>query len=165
MHHVDAHPAPMNSPASYHIEAEILVEQPALAIKGTAKVESVGDAVGAILGKVKRYLEGKGVAPAGAPYTRTFSFANGEIAFEAGFPVPVGTLGSAEITVVTLPKGEVATTVHVGSQENSQAAYEAIHAWIAKNKKKENGAPWEVYLSDAATPADKARMQVFYPIR
>ncbi len=75
-------------------------------------------------------------------------------------------MGQGEIIRTELPKGSVATTLHIGSHEDSPAAYEAIEKWISANKKKQGGAPWEVYLTGpSSTPSEKNKMQVFYPLR
>lgn len=151
---------------NYKIELKDVAAQPALVVKGKAKIEEVGPVIGEYLGKVEAYLASKKISPAGAPFTRTFNFANGVLEFEAGFPVSSKVETKGDIIATELPKGKVATTVHIGSQEKSQDAYEAIQAWMKKNEKGEAGAPWEVYLSDpASTPEDQSKMQVFFPVK
>lgn len=151
---------------NYEIKVETLTTQPAVVIKGKAKIEDVGNVIGKNLEKVAQYLKDQKSAPAGAPFTRTFSFENGVLEFESGFPAATKIAGKGEVIGTELPKGSTATTIHVGSQESSQNAYEAIQAWMAKNDKKEAGAPWEVYLTDPATTApEKSKMQVYFPIR
>ncbi len=149
----------------YEVNATETKAQNAVVIKGKVKVEKAGEAIGQILGKVGAYLGKKGFEPAGAPFTRTFEFKDGELDFEAGFPVAGAVAGEGEIIATELPKATVATTMHVGPQENSEKAYEAIHAWMAKNGKSPAGAPWESYLSDEKTPAEKQKMQVFFPVK
>ncbi|MGQ0553758.1 MAG: GyrI-like domain-containing protein [Planctomycetota bacterium] len=140
--------------------------QPALVIKGKAKVEEAGQAIGGILGRVGQYLEQRKVRPAGGPFTRTFQFKDGVLEFEAGFPVPKGIAPQGEIMATELPGTLVATTVHVGSPDTSELAYQALHAWMAKNDKSEAGAPWEVYLTDSEqTPADQAQTRIYLPVR
>lgn len=120
----------------------------------------------AILGKIETYLKSKKIQPSGAPFTRTFKFENGVLEFESGFPVASKIPGQGEIVSTELPEGLVATTIHVGSQEDSPAAYEAIQKWMGANKKKEAGSPWEIYLTDpSSTPPEKTKMQVFFPVR
>lgn len=150
----------------YQVEAKEVVAQPALVIKGKVKAEKAGEAIGSILGKVGEYLGKNNSHPVGAPFTRTYQFEKGVLEFESGFPVSEGVAGNGEILSTELPKSKVATTVHVGSQETSENAYRAIHAWMAENGKKEAGAPWEVYLTDpSTTPDSESKMQIFFPIR
>lgn len=150
----------------YQIETLQTKAQPALVIKGKAKVEEVGEAIGTILGKIGKYLGETKHQPKGAPFTRTFQFKDGIIEFEAGFPVEKKVAPRGEIITTELPSAQVVTTTHIGPQETTERAYEALHAWMNKNKKKEGGAPWEVYLTDSEkTPSDQAKTQIYFPIR
>lgn len=151
---------------NYEIIVKETSAQPALVIKGKVKIEKAGDAIGAILGKIGAHLEANQIHPTGAPFTRTYNFENGVLEFEAGFPVSSGTLGEGEILATELPKGKVATTIHIGSQEKSPEAYEALHLWMQKNNMKEAGAPWEVYLTDpSTTPEAESKMEIFFPLQ
>ncbi len=148
----------------YNIELMEVLAQPALVIRGKAKIEEVGATIGEILNKVGAYLELNHTNPVGAPFTRTFKFEDGILEFESGFPINVPLAGQGEIIRTELPKGTVATTLHIGSQEDSPAAYEALEKWTNANNKKLVGAPWEVYLIDPTSP-EKNKLQIFFPIR
>lgn len=151
---------------TYQVTTAVVAAQKALVVKRRVKIEQAGDAIGAALGMIGAYLDAQGSHPSGAPFTRTFGFQAGELDFESGFPVSSAVPGHDEIMATELPKTTVATTIHVGSQETSEDAYKAIHAWMAANGKAEAGAPWEVYLSDpSTTPADQAKMQIYFPVR
>ncbi len=151
---------------NYRIEMIDVKAQPALVIKGKVKVEEIANAIGEILGKVESYLTQKQSGPSGAPFTRTFEFENGMMEFEAGFPVKAGLTGQGEIIATELPQAKVASTIHVGSQELSVQAYEALQAWMKEHGKKEGGAPWETYLSDPTTTSEaQSKMQIFFPVQ
>jgi effector-binding domain-containing protein len=150
----------------YEIVVKETQAQAALVIKGKVNIEQAGEAIGEILGKVGKHLEAKQISPAGAPFTRTFSFENGVLEFESGFPVPSGTTGEGEILATELPKAKVASTIHTGSQGKSEEAYNALHGWMDVNNVKAIGAPWEMYLTDSeTTPEDKAKMEICFPIQ
>lgn len=142
----------------YEIKVQEVVAQPALVVKGKVNIEKAGDAIGANIGAVSAMLEKNKLQPAGAPFTRTYSFEQGVLEFESGFPVAATTKGQGEVIGTQLPKGLVATTIHSGSQDGSEKAYAAIEEWMKKNKKSPAGAPWEVYLTET-------KMQIFFPIR
>ena len=149
---------------SYQVEMQDVPAQTALVIKGKVKVEQAGEAIGGILGRISAYLEKQAQHPSGAPFTRTYSHKDGILEFEAGFPVAANVKGGDDIIRTELPKGKVAVTTHVGSQDTSPEAYKALHAWMNKNGKKEAGAPWEMYISPEGTPEKDAQMQIFYPV-
>jgi effector-binding domain-containing protein len=142
---------------SYSIRVVDHAAQPALVVKGKTPVEQAGEAIGANIGAVSAFLEKAQLSPAGAPFTRTHSFENGVLEFEAGFPVARAAKTQGQLIATELPQTKAATTVHVGDQATSENAYAALHAWMKANGKKPAGAPWEVYVAD-----DK--MEIYFPI-
>lgn len=159
-------PTKKENEMKYEIIVKEMTAQPALVIKGKVNVEQAGEAIGEILGKVGTYMEANHIQPLGAPFTRTYSFENGVLEFEAGFPVAKGTPGKGEILATELPQTKVATTLHLGSQAKSEEAYKALHIWMEKNNVREAGAPWEAYLTDpATTPEAESKMEIYFPIR
>lgn len=142
----------------YQIATEAVTAQPALVVRGKTNLKSAGSAIGGAIGTVGTFLRSIAQEPVGAPFTRTLSFENDVLEFETGFPVAAATSGAGEIIATELPKGEVVTTVHLGDQAGSEAAYAALHEWMASNGKNPAGAPWEVYVTDTS-------MQIFFPIR
>lgn len=140
----------------YQIAVQDVSAQAALVVKGKVPVQQAGEAIGGGIGAVGAFLGALAQEPAGAPFTRTLSFENGVLEFETGFPVAAATKGKGEVIATELPKGQVATTVHVGDQATSEDAYKAIHQWMASNGKTPAGAPWEVYLTETS-------MQIYFP--
>ncbi len=149
----------------YQIEVVTTQAQPVLVIKGKTSFENAGATIGGAIGKVGQYLGKVSQSPSGAPFARMLEIKQGVLEFEAGFPVAKAVPSKDEIYSTELPLGTMVTTTHEGSQETSELAYKALHAWMAQNKKSEAGAPWEVYLTDETTPADQAKMQIYYPVK
>ena len=143
---------------TYDIKVQEHAARPALVIKGKVKIEQAGEAIGGNIGAVSGHLEKAGLQPTGAPFTRTFKFADGVLEFESGFPIAKAATSQGNIVATELPKATVATTVHVGDQATSEKAYEALHAWMAANGKQPAGAPWEIYVADD-------RMEIHFPVR
>lgn len=152
--------------AALVFETKSVPAQPTLVLQGEIAAQEAGEAIGAALGAVAAHLEKIGAAPTGAPFTRTFSFENGRLSFEAGFPTAKPLAGAGKIKASELPAALVVTTVHTGPQETTESAYAALHGWMKKNGKAPAGAPWELYLDDPqSTPAAKQRTAIFFPIR
>lgn len=149
----------------YEVTTMDLPATPVLVIKGSAKVDNIGDVIGSIFGKLEHHMKEHNIAATGAPFTRTFSFKEGIFEFESGFPVAPAVTGEGSIIRTELPGGKVATTIHIGSQEESCNAYTAIEEWISAHHLKQVGAPWEVYLTDpgSSTPQQN-KMQILFPI-
>jgi len=142
----------------YDIQLQDHAARPALVIKGKVKIEQAGDAIGGNIGAVSDHLKKAGLQPAGAPFTRTYQFADGVLEFESGFPLTEAVKSQGSLVATELPKAKVAVTVHVGDQATSENAYNALHAWMKANGKQPAGAPWEVYVADD-------RMEIYFPVR
>lgn len=143
---------------TYDIKVQEHAVQPTLVIKGKVKIEEAGDVIGGNIGAVSGHIEEAGLQPAGAPFTRTFQFADGILDCETGFPLSAPAKSQGNFVATELPKATVAMTVHVGDQATSEKAYDAIHAWMEANGKQPAGAPWEVYVADDRT-------EIYFPVR
>lgn len=142
----------------YDIQVKDHAAQPALVVKGMVRIEQAGDAIGGNIRAVSSHLKQSGLQPAGAPFTRTYQFADGMLEFESGFPLAEPVQSQGDLVATELPKAKVATTLHAGDQATSENAYNAIHEWMEANGKQPAGAPWEVYVADD-------RMEIFFPVR
>jgi effector-binding domain-containing protein len=142
---------------TYQVQVLDHAARPALVVKGKVRIEDAGNAIGSNIGAVSAYLEKARLEPAGAPFTRTYSFENGVLEYESGFPLAAAAKSQGELIATELPQAQVAKTVHVGDQATSEAGYAALHAWMKSNGKQPAGAPWEVYVADG-------RMEIFFPI-
>lgn len=147
-----------NEPIHYSIKIEDHPAQAALVIKGKVAIENAGDAIGGNILAIGAHLEKLRVKPAGSPFTRTYSFKDGILEFESGFPITNAAKTEDNIVATELPKSTVATTTHKGDQSSSENAYNAIHSWMKANGKKPAGAPWEVYTADN-------QMDIYFPIQ
>jgi len=133
---------------TYEITKKQIPETPFLSMKQQTKPEGVADALASMLVPVFQFATAKGIAFAGPPTARYLSFGPGFITLEAGMPI-VGTAeAEGDIRISSLPGGPVASTIHKGSYDHLNQAHEAIQTWIMENNEEENGAPWEVYITD-----------------
>lgn len=158
-------PATKGSAMTYQVEVKDVSAQPALVIKGKVKIDQIESTINGIMTRIGAHLGKLGLAPTGAPFTRTYNFKDGVMEFEAGFPVAAGAKGEGDIIRTELPKTKVVVTTHIGPQATSEDAYKALHAWMTKHGKTQAGAPWEIYLSEPGTAEKDEKMRIFYPIR
>lgn len=78
---------------------------------------------------------------------------------------PIKAVG--EVRPSSLPGGTVATTMHVGSYDQMEPAYEALAQWVKEHGQELAGDPWEVYFSDPSVEPDPAtwRTEIVQPYR
>lgn len=141
---------------TYSIESRTLTEQPTAARRANLPAEEVGRWLADTYAGVADYLNRTGAVMAGPPYAR-FVFAGHRMEVEAGFPVLTPIAGDGSIEPAVLPGGPAAVTTHYGPYEAVEAAYKAIHAWLAEHGYRAEGGHWEIYYTDPAQEPDSSR--------
>lgn len=146
----------------YHVDRIQLESQDAAVVRGTVRVEEIGDFLGGAFGEVMGVLGAQGVHPDGPPFA-CYVQVEGGFDIEAGFPVdapidPVGRVVAAE-----LPAGWVLVVLHRGPYDQVAGAYAAAEQWLAENDWEASAPGWEAYL-DGPEVADP-RTIVHVPCR
>lgn len=102
---------------------------------------------------VDDHLVCAGIAPEGPAFAR-YAVCDGEVAVEAGYPVPVEVPGNGWVQASMLPGGPAAVVPYRGSQAELDRADEALRGWIAANDHKPAGPHWEVFHTDPLSEPD-----------
>src|SRR6185369_16534760 len=103
-----------------------------------------GPLLGPLWKEVSTWLYSKGITPAGPPIIRylTTDMDKG-LDIEVGFPIATEVPGNDRVSVVTLPAGRYAVTVHSGPYDDLVAATAELLAWAEKN-----GIVWHTAMID-----------------
>jgi effector-binding domain-containing protein len=150
---------------TYEIELRELRETPAAAATASVTVAQIGQWIGAAYARVAGFLARRGLGPAGMPFAR-YHRTGDVFDVEAGFPAYAPVTGDEDVVSLTLPGGECAVTVHIGSYDTMEPAYAALAAWMEANDATPRGDAWEVYFSDPASEPDPTqwRTEIVQPI-
>ena len=132
---------------TYDVQLVELQAQPTAVVCGSEPVEGIVAFLGRAYGEVMRVIGSQGAAPSGMPFAR-YRLGDGVFEIEAGFPVSAPVSGEGDVEAGELPAGTAAQTLHVGSYDTVDQAYEAVEAWLAANGWQPTGAPWEQYLDE-----------------
>jgi effector-binding domain-containing protein len=103
-----------------------------------------GPLLGPLWGEVSGWLTSQGITPAGPPIIRylTTDMDKG-LDIEVGFPIAAAATGNDRISVVVLPAGRYAVTVHTGPYDDLVTATAELLAWAEKN-----GIVWQTSIVD-----------------
>lgn len=140
---------------SYDIDMQVRNEQPTLAKRATLPFEEVSQWFPAAYREVFDHLERIGVAPAGPPYAR-YDMHETTFDIEAGAPVAHFVEPAGGLITSSLPGGRVARTMHRGTYDTLDKAYDALRAWIRERGGQPVGPHYEVYLTDPQEVPDPA---------
>ena len=152
---------------SSKIELRVLGGHQTAVVREEIPESNLAEAMGRMFQLVMSALSVQGVEPASQPFARYHSF--GEVIdVEAGVIVAAPIQPAGEVKPGELPRGPAAIAVHTGSYETLGATHEAMRRWLEANPgQKQNGGPWELYVTDPATEPDPSRWmtEVIYPLK
>jgi effector-binding domain-containing protein len=137
-----------------------------LTIRRTVPQAGLGLFFAEIFPRLTSEIRAQGGTPAGAPFARYFNEDRSAFDTEAGVPFTGTVTAPGEAKVSTLPGGEAAKTVHVGTYETLSEEYARLERWLRENGKSVGVGPWEVYIDDPdSTAHDRMRTEVYWPTR
>lgn len=152
---------------SSQIELRVLGGYKTAVVRRDVPENDLAEAMGQMLQAVHTALQQQGVTPASQPFARYHSMGE-TVDLEAGVIVTDPVQPAGEMTPGELPAGPAAIAVHTGTYETLGATHEAMQQWLEANPvQKQNGGPWELYISDPAEELDPAKWltEVIYPLK
>jgi effector-binding domain-containing protein len=160
-----------NKPAAKQVDAEgkpvyQVIEREAQAvasIRVQCKPSAISATLAELLPEVMAHINATGAKMAGAPFSRYHAFGPDELDLEAGIPVSKPITEKGRVKNSELPAGSTVTVWHIGPYEKLSGAHAGLQAYLAANKLKASGGPWEVYWTDPGMVPDSAkwRTQLF----
>lgn len=151
---------------SDQIKVETIEPQPVLSVVKKGPTTEISKLMGQALTEVLNYIANENLKAEGPPFARYLSVGD-EVEFEAGLPVNSDIEGNDRVKNSELPGGEVVSLLHIGSYDQLDTAHQMLKTWIKEQGREENGAPWEVYITDPEEEKDSAKWEtlVRWPIK
>lgn len=149
--------------SAYQIELKIQPRRDLAVVKFRASVSEISQRIGAAFSAVHKYLSQAGVE-IHAPAIAYYKPGQDEFDVWAGFVVSTAIIGNGNVVPAELPECEAAVTTHLGGYDSLPAAYSAIQSWMKATGREPAEVMWEEYWSDASTPPDKTRTDIFWPV-
>ena len=151
---------------SYEIKILELPDQPTLSIRATQPVGDLPQFFGRVYGSIMQYLTEIGQTPVGMPFAAYYNLDMQHLDVEAGFPVDKALPERGEIKSSSIPGGKFISTIHVGSYESAETAYNAMTEWAKQNGLEPTGVAYEYYLNDPnQDPPVQPQTEIRYPLK
>jgi effector-binding domain-containing protein len=138
---------------TYEVSTVTMVEQFTAVVRVTMPAAYLDGWLEGAFDAVDDYLARAGITPDGPAFAR-YAIWDGEVAVEAGYPVPVEVPGNGWVQASMLPGGPAAMVPYRGSQADLDRADEALRGWIAANDHQPAGPHWEVFHTDPLSEPD-----------
>ena len=150
----------------YKIKILELEDQPTLSMRETQPVEKLPEFFGKAFGGVIAYLQELGEEPRGMPFGKYYNLDMNALDVEAGFPVTKVIPAKGEVNASSIPAGTFISTVHIGSYDSMEPAYDALKKWAKENGFETTGICYEYYLNDPSeSPEIVAETEIRFPIK
>lgn len=143
-----------------------LKSQPTLVMRAINPVEKLPQFFGAAYSAVMAYLSEMGESPTGMPFGKYYNLDMNALDVEAGFPVGRAFPDNDQIIASIIPAGLYISTLHVGSYDSIQPAYDALTEWSKSNGYEPSGVAYEYYLNDPSeNPKIVPETEIRFPVK
>ncbi|MFX1309969.1 MAG: GyrI-like domain-containing protein [Promethearchaeota archaeon] len=132
----------------YTFKIKELKEQPTLTVRTRTPIENLPQEIGSSYGAIMQYLGDLGVEPVGMPFAIYYNLDMQDLDVEIGFPVPKQFKDKGMVKASKLPKGKVASCIHMGPYEEMKPTYDALTEWVQKKGYETTGIAIEYYYND-----------------
>jgi len=140
--------------------------QKVVSIKFKSSAENLPTELGKVYGKIANYLQDKNICIAGAPFAAYFNMDESNLEVEAGFPVSEIVEGHEDIEMGEISECKFAKTIHTGSYNAMELAYNTLLEWMEEEKLDPVGIAYEFYLNDpSTTESEELQTEILFPLK
>jgi effector-binding domain-containing protein len=117
--------------------------------------KDAGQEMGEMYGNILKYIGENKLKTVGTPISLAHSWDDIGGDCECGIFIDKEFAGNEQITTSTSYSGKVAVIVHKGAYHNTSDSWSELYKHIEENKLKNNGVPWEEYVTDPHIEKDE----------
>lgn len=161
---LEAHPLSEAYPVQVRQEAA----QAVLTKRLRTSFEAMKQGLGLVFAELYAAINRQGLRPVGPPFVfyHSAEFSEDDLEYEPGIPTERLAAAPAGLSAYWLPASTVLYTLHPGSYDTIERAYQALTAWMQEHGHVAAGPPREVYLvgkGQVENPAEY-RTELVWPI-
>lgn len=154
------------------IEAAEYSPMKIMSILDSCSSADIGQKLGALYGEIGTVTKKQGLNQAGpvfAVYHKVIVNPDGTKKFLLQAGVPVDKAGKTEgrVKYWEVPGGKAVKGSHYGSYETTEQTIIAMHSWMQQKNMTQDGAYWEVYVTDPMAEKDPAKWltEIYIPVK
>ena len=137
-----------------------------LSIRITTAAKDLPARLGEIYGEVTSHFGKDGIVCTGAPFAMYHNMDMDNLDVEAGFPVSGAAKDYGRVRRSSLPGGELATELHVGSYDTLEKTYEKLMQSMKAEGLETEEYMYEEYLNDPSeVPTDKLETRIYFILK
>jgi effector-binding domain-containing protein len=135
-------------------------------IRAKVKPQEAGQKMSFFLSGLREYIKTNNLKVVGYPFSIYYSFTQDEVDFLIGIPTENSGKDSKTIKSGKIEPCKVVTLDYYGPYSGIEKGYSVINKWIADNKKKVSGEPFEIYIANSENEKDSTKWltKIFFPI-
>ncbi|MEN8227498.1 MAG: GyrI-like domain-containing protein [Bacteroidota bacterium] len=141
----------------------IAIQQPieAMVAEGAGTMETIGEQLGILYGKIMMEVGKQQLDVIGAPFVHYLDYdeTNGHSNYVAGIPVLKTGENSGEVYSISYDEMKVVQAMHTGPYEEFTKSYDLLDQYMQSNSLDMTGEAFEFYLTDPGREPDPSRWQ------
>jgi effector-binding domain-containing protein len=140
-------------------------EKSGIAVREKVKYADIGPAMGRMFGEVAGYMTRKGLPMTGAPFCYYYSWADGSVDMEVGFPSSAKNKEDGRFHSFALPAVKAAFMKHVGPYDKLMESYQKMEKQMKEQGLRPADHMWEIYMNDPekTAPAELVT-ELYWPV-
>jgi len=137
-----------------------------ISISDSCSLEDVGQRINALYNELLVFCARSGIDITVRPIAIYHRLEEKNTVFEIGIPVVERVSVSGRIQYKTMQGRDHVVANYYGSYDTLEDGQKAIQQWLMRYRRKLDGYPWEMYVTDPATESDpnKWLTRIYYPV-
>jgi effector-binding domain-containing protein len=135
-------------------------------IRAKVKPQEARQKTSFFLSKLREYNKTNNLKVIGYPFSIYYCYTQDEVDFLTGIPTENTGKDTKTIKSGKIGPCKVASLDYYGPYSGIEKGYNVINKWIADNKKKVSGEPFEIYITNSENEKDSTKWltKIFFPI-